>query len=196
MALDDVQRVLTRLLTDPAFRERFLADPEATARAEGLAPADARALAGVPAAQVRRAGAGLANKRRRGAAGCLPMTRRALGEPRFADRFRAYAPTYQPTGPKRHRDDAVAFAAWLKAAPDGLPAWVVDLAAFEAAALRARAPGRRCVSVRLRHAPADLAAAAMAEGPTPEPPFRPTRVVWLRLTRTGRLRSFAFWSPW
>ena len=41
----DVERLLARLLTDRAFRQRFLAEPTRIAREEGLSEGEARAAA-------------------------------------------------------------------------------------------------------------------------------------------------------
>jgi hypothetical protein len=41
----DVERLLARLLTDRAFRQRFLAEPTRIARAEGLSEEETKAAA-------------------------------------------------------------------------------------------------------------------------------------------------------
>jgi hypothetical protein len=48
----DVERLVARLLTDRALRERFLADPAAVARDSGLSPQEAEAMAAMPAADL------------------------------------------------------------------------------------------------------------------------------------------------
>jgi hypothetical protein len=51
----DVERLMARLLTDRALRERFVADPAAVARDNGLSPPEAEAIARMPAADLRTA---------------------------------------------------------------------------------------------------------------------------------------------
>src|SRR5262249_38697739 len=51
----DVERLMARLLTDRALRERFLADPAAVAREEGLSAEEAAAIAKTSSADLRTA---------------------------------------------------------------------------------------------------------------------------------------------
>jgi hypothetical protein len=44
----DVERLMARLMTDRALRERFVADPVAVARESGLSPQEAEAIAKIP----------------------------------------------------------------------------------------------------------------------------------------------------
>lgn len=59
----DVERLLARLLTDRAFRERFLAHPADVARGEGLSPEEAEAVARMPAQDLRTAARSYQHKR-------------------------------------------------------------------------------------------------------------------------------------
>src|SRR5262245_50779647 len=59
----DVERFLARLLTDRAFRERFLADPAAVASQEGLSPEEAQAVAAMPTQDLRTAARSYQHKR-------------------------------------------------------------------------------------------------------------------------------------
>lgn len=59
----DVERLLARLLTDQAFRERFLADPAEVARGEGLSAEEAEAVARMPVQDVRTAARSYQHKR-------------------------------------------------------------------------------------------------------------------------------------
>ena len=59
----DVERFLARLLTDRAFRERFLADPAGVASQEGLSPEEARAMASMPLRDLRTAARSYQHKR-------------------------------------------------------------------------------------------------------------------------------------
>jgi len=44
----DVERLMARLLTERAWRERFIADPAAVAKENGLSPQEAEAIVRVP----------------------------------------------------------------------------------------------------------------------------------------------------
>jgi len=44
----DVERLMARLLTDRAWRERFLADPAGVAQENGLSPQEAEAFTRIP----------------------------------------------------------------------------------------------------------------------------------------------------
>ena len=59
----DVERLLAQLLTDQAFRERFLADPAGVAKAEGLSPDEAEAVARMPTQDLRTAARSYQHKR-------------------------------------------------------------------------------------------------------------------------------------
>jgi hypothetical protein len=48
----DVERLMARLLTDRALRERFAADPASVARESGLSPAEAEAIGRLPVADL------------------------------------------------------------------------------------------------------------------------------------------------
>jgi hypothetical protein len=191
MALAEVQRALARLYTDGEAREGFLADPAAGGAALGLSAADAALLAGLPAQQLRFFAASLRRKRLGEVAKRLPLTHQALGA-RFAALFWRYADTYLPSGTKKHRQDAIAFAAFIAAErPD--PPWAGDLARYEAAWLQDSEPARRAVLQRF-HYPVDRLAHAVAMGIAPPVP-RPTLVLWLRLWSGGRLRHAAVALP-
>jgi hypothetical protein len=59
----DIERLLARLLTNRAFRERFLADPADIARQEGLSPEEAQAVAAMPMQDLRTAARSYQHKR-------------------------------------------------------------------------------------------------------------------------------------
>jgi Aromatic-ring-opening dioxygenase LigAB, LigA subunit len=48
----DVERLMARLMTDRALRERFVADPAAVARESGLSPQEAEAIGKIPVADL------------------------------------------------------------------------------------------------------------------------------------------------
>ena len=51
----DVERLMARLMTDRALRERFVADPAAVARESGLSPPETEAIAKIPMADLHTA---------------------------------------------------------------------------------------------------------------------------------------------
>jgi hypothetical protein len=60
----DVERFLARLLTDPGFRNRFLADRAGViAEDAGLSPEEAQAMARMPAQDLRTAARSYQHKR-------------------------------------------------------------------------------------------------------------------------------------
>ena len=60
---DRLERFMARLLTDRAFREKFLADPLATGAGEGLSPEQCRAVAAMPVNDLQVAARSYAHKR-------------------------------------------------------------------------------------------------------------------------------------
>jgi hypothetical protein len=59
----DIERFLARLLTDRAFRERFVADRINVAQQEGLSPEEAQAMATTPVQDLRTAARSYRHKR-------------------------------------------------------------------------------------------------------------------------------------
>lgn len=139
MGLAEQQRLLARLYTDATFRERFLADPQRGSEELGLAPEDIPRLMQLSSAQVRYFARSLYRKRLGVVQKLLPATSRATG-PRFETFFKEFAETVTPAGPKKHREDALAFARFLqqRVRRDGMfPAWLADVIRYEVAWLQA-----------------------------------------------------------
>ncbi len=196
MGLEALQRMLSRLWTDAALRERFRADPRGTARAEGLDEDEAARVAtdGV-IRQVEEFARALVEKRCGEVMGLLPRTARVLG-PGFRARFRTYAAAGAPQGVRKHRADAVGFAAELSRAAargePGFPPWLGELARYEASWLEASDPTRRLIVRRFR-VPIPMLADAIRRGESPGvPAARGTWCVWWRLTPASPGR-FASW---
>jgi hypothetical protein len=193
MGLAEAQRLLARLSTDASLRARFATDPAGVASEFGLSPAEAASFAEVPTGQLDEFARSLVRKRLGAVESLLPLTLRGFGPSRFASRFARHARTYIPTGIKKHRDDAVAFAVFL-AGEASDPPWLADLARLEAAALLAHDPGHRWSLIRLRYHPADLARAVVEDGHLPG--SRPTIVAWFRLSPASKLRRVVLARPW
>ena len=193
MALADIQRILTRVLTSPEIRERLRSEAEhlnEDPRDEAI-----HAVLSIPTSQLTHYAEALVNKRCRAAGKCLPATLQMLGSYRFRERFRHHATETWPAGPARHREDAIAFADKIRRAPE--PEWteeVIDLAAFEGAALRARDPARRIVAILVRYAPEDLIRATTSRRGAGLS-RRPTVVIWIRLRKGGPSMTIRFSIP-
>jgi hypothetical protein len=199
LSLLDLQRILARIVTEPDLRERFLNDPQQVAGSQAWATDPACALATVPPDRLRHYGESLIKKRCREATRCLPLTLMVLGHARFRTLFHQYARTSTTRGPARHRDDAIAFADRLRSDRSDVPeypVWLADLAAYEAASLRAGDPKRRLVLLRLGHSPQDLVTAALSQNAAATLPIRVSLIAWIRLTRTGPSRQFRLVIPW
>lgn len=196
MALADMQQILTQILTSPETRERLRAEAENLNEAGSPRHEAIRAVLAIPPRQLGHYAEALVNKRCRAVGKCLPTTLRMLGADPFRERFRVHATETWPTGPARHRDDAIAFAEKLRRTPG--PDWpdgVIDIAAYEAAVLRARDPTRRIVVVLARYAPEDLIRASTAGQRGVNLIRRPTVVVWIRLWKGGPARAIRFSTP-
>ena len=197
MNLPALQQILARLVTEPDLRDRFLDDPAKAAATERWDTEMVRAISTISTSGLRHYGDALLNKRAREAGRCLPLTCRAPGYSRFHELFRAYAAGTTTHGPKRHRDDAIAFAGALLRGPSDAskaPPWVTDLAAYEAASLRC-AGAMRCVLIlRLGYNPRDLAKAAIPAMPFGDVPRCCALIVWFRFTKSGRLHRICLAS--
>jgi hypothetical protein len=184
---------MARLCTEDELRERFNVGPEAVGRELGLTADELRQLEQLSARQLGHFAASLRHKRLNGIGKLLPLTRAALGE-RFAALFRRYAGTYTPSGIRKHRDDALAFAAFVErlARAEPLePVRALDQLRYETAWLQA-ADATPCCVVRLLRPPV-----ATRLGPGGAAAHLnsvwPALAIWLRFTPRGRLRH-AIWS--
>lgn len=140
MDLAQTQKILARLCTDSAFRAEFQVDAVRAATALGLTEDEARAAAAIPSAQIDCFAQTLRRKRAEEVRQLLPLTYCAL-ESGFARLFQRHADEYQPSGVCKHRDDALAFGAFLSR-QKGNPRWVLDVARYETAQLMAQSrPG-------------------------------------------------------
>jgi hypothetical protein len=193
MGLAEAQRLLARLSTDAALRARYAVDPAGVASEFGLSPAEAASFDRLPAEQLDDFARSLVRKRLGAVESLLPLTRRAFGPARFASWFGRHARTHGPSGIKKHRDDAVAFASFL-AGEASDPPWLADLARLESAALLAHDRGHRWSAIRLSYHPSDLARAAVEGGQSPR--SRPTIVAWFRAMPATTPRRVVISRPW
>lgn len=183
------QKLVARLVTDRAFREKFFAEPARVAASEGLAGA-AESLAQIHQEQVRQFARVLRRRRLAMVGVQLPLTRKALGA-RFADLFRNYATTPPPgTHPF---EDALGFASHLEAhaTAQGLePQWALSLLRYETAKLEAGWLGRRLLVRCFPHAVKQLAT-LLAAGEVPAGSYqRFSPALWWRASGTSRLKHW------
>jgi hypothetical protein len=190
MGLAEVQVALARLYTDAAWREQFFAGPLRVGCAAGLTPEEATQLARMRAADVNFFALTLHSKRLHEIHKLLPLSRRALG-PGCDDSFRAYAETYQPDGPKKHRDDALMFARYLAAnLPPDAPAYAPDVLRYETTQLLAGQPARFFRVCRFRYALKPLLHSLAMPDASPQAIPGRHLAVWLRLTPNAPLRHW------
>lgn len=186
MGLEAIQAVLARLVTDTALRAEFLADPVATGRRLGLDESETEQVAGLDAERVAAYAESLLRKASADLAKAMPLTRKALGL-RYGELTRLFAERHGPKCRPGDGASAEAFAAFLRSVAT-TPAWLVDLARFEAAARVASDPKRRVVLRRLRY-PIGAVASRLNEGTNVAGlGRRPMLAFWFRWRAGGRLR--------
>ena len=194
MGLAQMQEAMARLYTDAALREQFFDDPQSGGGALGLNTDETRQLAQLSRRQVSFFACSLHNKRLIEISKLLPLTHRMLG-PRFAELFRRYANTHVPAGTKRHREEALAFSAFVEqvAITEGIARWIVEAARYQAAWLKMADPSWR-YTVRWFRYPV-ITPAARPNPPAAAPLAHPTLALWFRLSRRGRLRHVVLSVP-
>ena len=197
MGLVLIQRVLAQLYTDTVLRERFFADPQREGEALGLSSDDMQHLIQLSVPQVNFFAASLKRKRLNEVCKLLPLTHHVLGN-RFAALFLRYADTHLPKGIKKHRDDAIAFAAFIEqvARVDGIePPCFMDLARYEASCLKAADSTCRWLVCLFRH-PMDKVVRNLVQGDdAPLPSAQLTIALWFRLFRQRQVRHLILSLP-
>jgi hypothetical protein len=180
MALREVQAALARLYTDDAARTAFSRDPLSAGRALGLDEGDAATLARLAPQAIRQFAGSLKAKRILDARKAMPLIAQTLGEA-FAGHFRAaVAPLRQGAAREEEARALAARLATLARARAIAPAWIGDLARYEAAFVEA-AKGRFAIRLRLfRYPVGRIAAQLYAAAPGGEIAPRATLGVWAR----------------
>jgi hypothetical protein len=178
MGLAQTQQVLAQLYTNTEFRERFFANPQAVGEELGLSGDEAQQLAQVSVQEVNKFANSLKWKRLGEIRELLPRMAKALGKD-FNTLFWRYAQTHLPTGVKKHREDAIAFANFINnvAQNENLePAWLGDLVRYEKAWLLAYEPVSRFTVCWFRY--------AIHRNFNPQP----TLAIWVRWSARSQLR--------
>jgi hypothetical protein len=190
MGLAEVQTLMAHVYTDATTRERFFEDPAALGEEYGLAPDELGQFEQLVGSRVRFAAAALRHKRLNGVAKLMPLSREVLSE-HFAHLFTRHAEVYVPSGIRRHRDDALAFAAFVErlARSEMMePSGALDQLRYEAAWLEA-ADGRPCWIVRRLHQPIRR---RRADGGEQVKVRMLSAALWVRVRPGGRLRHLVF----
>jgi len=185
MGLAQTQQVLAQFYTNTEFRERFFANPQAVGEELGLSGDEAQQLAKLSLQEVNIFANSLKWKRLGEIRELLPRTAKVLGKD-FNALFWRYAETHLPTGIKKHRADAIAFANFItKVAQneDFATVWINDLVRYEQAWLLAYEPVSHFNICWFRHAVhRDFTA-------------KPTLAIWLRVSGRSQLRHIILSLP-
>jgi hypothetical protein len=193
MGLAQTQQVLAQLYTNTELRERFSANPQVVGAELGLSLEEAQQLAKLSVREVNVFANSLKWKRLGEVRELLPRTAKVLGK-NFTTLFWRYADTYLPTGIKKHRQDAIAFANFIiKVVPaENIElAWVSDLVRYEKTWLLAYQNHSR-LNVRWFRYPIDkLASPEALHGVM----MQPTIAVWWRLSVRASLQHFIISLP-
>lgn len=178
MGLAQTQQVLAQLYTNTEFRERFFANPQAVGTELGLSCDQVQQLAQLSAQEVNIFANSLKWKRLGEIRELLPRTAKVLGK-NFNTLFWRYSETHLPTGIKKHREDAIAFANFMikVAQHENIPpAWLDDLVRYEKTWLLAYEPGSFLKICWLRYSVhRDFTA-------------QPTLAIWFRWSERSQLR--------
>lgn len=188
MSLKAIQQVLARLYVDSELRRQFFDNPDEIGQDLGLNAAEVQQLQKIPRAQINFFGRSLERKRLNAVRGLLPLTSQALGT-QFSQLFAQYAPTYAPSGIKKHRDDAVMFCNFLSGLNALNPPWGMDVAQYEKGWLLATQPEFRWHSCRFRYAIAPFLQSASQEIHK-----KSAIAIWVRFSPEAQTRYF--YLPW
>jgi hypothetical protein len=135
MGLTEVQRVLAQLYTNVDLREQFLLNPQEVANKFNLTSTDIEHLTALSAFHLREFANSLQYKRLGEVSKILNLTEKVLKK-KFRELFLKFTNNYLPSGVKKHRDDAIAFAKFISISKDAdLPMWSKELALYEATRL-------------------------------------------------------------
>lgn len=145
MGLVEIQNALARLYTDSYLRERFIKDAANVGRELGLNEIEASELSKISPEELSFFSDSLVWKRLNEVEKLLPLTRKILRE-KFRDEFQSFADTYNPTGIKKHLEDAQAFCDYVL--KKNVTGWQKDLIRFEQARLEFNGLGKRLLMRR------------------------------------------------
>ncbi len=188
MDLAKTQQILAQLYTNSGWRRRFFTAPNTL----GLSSEEIDRLAPLSAQQVDFFAGSLQRKRFNEICKLLPLTHRMVGK-RFSALFREYAETNRM---KKPREEAQAFANYVKKHGSIETRWSVELLRYETAWLETTRPDCRFIIRGFRYDIKKLVKSFLkkdANQPTLQK--QPTLALWFRLSRQGRLRHLVLSLP-
>ncbi len=178
MGLVEVQKTLAQLYTSRELREKFLASPKTVAKDLGLNPKDLEQLTQLSTFHLREFSESLHYKRMGEVRDLLPFTSKSL-KTKFSELFLKFADTYLPSGVKKHRDDAIAFAEFISKKSDCLD-WCKEIAIYEATRLKL-AESSKVLIFRLFHFPLKKIFFQLLQAQEPIVEKKFTLAIWVRL---------------
>lgn len=128
MGLAEQQKALALLYTDAGLRERFFLDPLDVITEIGLKEDEAKKLAEVSKDELLFFSESLVWKRLNEISKLLPLVRKALCKD-FDKIFFEFSLIFNPTGIKKHLEDAIAFCEYLETRIE--KGWRFDLIRYE-----------------------------------------------------------------
>lgn len=179
MGLIEVQRTLAQLYTNVELRQKFLDNPQQTAIDLGLNPLDSQQLSKLSAFHLREFANSLHYKRMGEVQEILPTTEKSL-KAKFNEYFLEFAKSYIPSGVKKHRDDAIAFAKFLNEQAVSIPAWCRELAVYEAMRLEL-GETKKLIIFQVFQYPIKEIFQAIFNNEEPKPNKKRTLAIWLRI---------------
>lgn len=185
MGLGETQKILAQIYTNSELRARFFANPDVVGLEWGLSAEEIKTLSQISVKDVNIFANSLKWKRLEEVRELLPRSAKFLGK-NFNTLFWRYAETYLPTGIKKHRYDAIAFANFIikTAQTENIqPEGMSDLVRYEKNWLLAYEPRRYlqicCFSYAIHL----------------DCTKKPTIVIWWRLSGRSPLQNFVINLP-
>lgn len=178
MGLVEVQKTLAQLYTSRELREKFLASPKTVAKDLGLNPKDLEQLTQLSTFHLREFSESLHYKRMGEVRDLLPFTSKSL-KTKFSELFLKFADGYLPSGVKKHRDDAIAFAEFIIKNSDCLD-WCKEIANYESTRLKL-AESSKVLIFRLFHFPLKKIFFQLLQAQEPIVEKQFTLAIWVRL---------------
>ncbi len=184
MPLKEQQDFLARLYTNKLLRKRFFTDPQGVGVEAGLTTGDIKALCTMEPSTIEDFAQSLVHKRMGQIPKYLPITCKLL-EKKFHPIFHSFTEQYTPHGSKKHREDAIAFATYLRElqpSREDLPLWLIEVAAYEANRQEIQHPDFRWMIRRYRY-PVHRMIRAIQENKEVVPKPRAMLFLWIRYHR-------------
>ena len=141
MSLLNVQNFTARIYTDENLRREFSAAPQKIGKQNNLTETEIAELVEILPDEINFFAESLFWKRLREVEKLLPFTKRIFGAD-FEMRFREFANQFTPESIKKHLEDAIQFAEFLRERETN---WKSDAARFESAKLEFYALGKNFV---------------------------------------------------